>query len=194
MYEDSIEIPPSMLIPFVDPLTSLDDLIQFVYSSFDYLSVDSSLSINRAILTPKNHCVSEINDFPIDRFLGQLKEYIGFDTTNDVTQQAQYEDYLNTVTVSGLPLNVLTLKENCPIMLLRNLNPVQGLSNGTRLICRELGDNFIKAEIAVGDFKGQHMFIPRIPLESTCKLQCPIPFKRMQIQVRLCFAMTINKA
>lgn len=62
------------------------------------------------------------------------------------------------------------------------------------MISRELGDNFIKAEIAVGDFKGQHMFIPRIPLESTCKLQCPIPFKRMQIQVRLCFAMTINKA
>lgn len=41
VYEDSIEIPPSMLIPFVDPITSLDDLIQFVYPSFDYLSVDS---------------------------------------------------------------------------------------------------------------------------------------------------------
>lgn len=129
VYEDSIEIPRSMLIPFVDPITSLDDLIQFVYPSFDYLPVDSFLSINRATLTPKNDCVSEINDFLIDRFLGQLKEYIGFDTTNDVTQQAQYEDYLNTVSVSGLPLNVLRLKENCPIMLLRNLNLVQGLSN-----------------------------------------------------------------
>lgn len=84
VYEDSIEIPPSMLIPFVDPITSLDDLIQFVYPSFDYLSVDSFLSINRVVLTPKNDCVSEINDFLIDRFLGQLKEYISFDTTNDV--------------------------------------------------------------------------------------------------------------
>lgn len=79
-------------------------------------------------------------------------------------------------------------------MLLRNLNPVQDLCSGTRLICRQLGDNFIGAEIAVGDFKEEHVFIPRIPLETSSKAQCPIPFKRMQIPVRLCFAMTINKA
>lgn len=52
----------------------------------------------------------------------------------------------------------------------------------------------MKAEIAAGDFKGDHVFIPHIPLESSCKLQYPIHFKRMQIPVRLCFAMTINKA
>lgn len=76
------------------------------------------MSINRAILTPKNDCVADINDVLIDRFPSQLKEYMSFDTTNDISQQAQYEDFLHTVSASGLPLHVLRLKENCPVMLL----------------------------------------------------------------------------
>lgn len=69
------------------------------------------MSINRAILTPKNDCVADINDLLIDRFPGQLKEYTSFDATNDISQQAQYEDYLHTASASGLPLHVLRLKK-----------------------------------------------------------------------------------
>ncbi|KAK4395922.1 ATP-dependent DNA helicase RRM3 [Sesamum angolense] len=79
-------------------------------------------------------------------------------------------------------------------MLLRNSNPIEGLCNGTRLICRGLGEKVIHAEIATGHFKGKQTFIPRIPLESPDKRQCPIPFTRTQFPVKLCFAMTINKA
>ncbi|KAL3818110.1 hypothetical protein ACJIZ3_004015 [Penstemon smallii] len=192
--DDNIRIPSHMLIPFTDESASLDRLVESVYPSFENFSSDPYSVINRAILTPINDCVEEINDLLLDRFPGQVKEYISFNRTNDVVQQGEYEDYLSTISTSGLPPHILKLKKNCPVMLLRNLNPLQGLCNGTRLICRELGDNFIKAEIAVGDFKGVHVFIPRIPLESSDKLKCPIPFKRMQIPVRLCFVMTINKA
>ncbi|KAL7103884.1 hypothetical protein ACP275_08G208300 [Erythranthe tilingii] len=128
------------------------------------------------------------------KFPGALREYVSYNKTIDSKQQGEYEDYLNSVSVSGLPPHILRFKKNCPIMLLRNLNPIEGLCNGTRLICRELGDHFIGAEIAVGDFKGNHVFIPRIPLESSDKQKCPIPFKRMQFPVRPCFVMTINKA
>ncbi|KAL7093982.1 hypothetical protein ACP275_11G072600 [Erythranthe tilingii] len=192
--DDNIRIPPQMLIPVVDAVVSLDCLVDAVYPSFHIFSSNPCALINRAILTPKNEYVDSINDLLIDRFPGQVKEYVSFNNTTDASQQGEYEDYLNGISASGLPPHILKLKENCPIMLLRNLNPVQGLCNGTRLICRQLGDNFIKAEIAVGDFKGDQVFIPRIPLESSSKLQCPISFKRMQIPVRLCFAMTINKA
>lgn len=146
VFEDSVRLPPSMLIPFVDTISSLDSLIKFVYPSLGNFSMDSSVLINRAILTPKNDHVADINHLLIDRFPGQLKEYVSFDTTNDLSQQAQYGDYLNTISVSELPSHILRLKKNCPIMLLRNLNPVQDLCNGTRLICRQLGDNFIKAK------------------------------------------------
>ncbi|XP_012846883.1 PREDICTED: ATP-dependent DNA helicase PIF1-like [Erythranthe guttata] len=194
IFDDNIHIPNEMLIPFVDSEVSFGCLVDSVYPSFDTLSANPYALVNRAILTPINECVDYINDLLIDRFTGQVKEYISFNKTTNEMKQAEYEDYLNGVSASGLPLHVLRLKENFPIMLLRNLDPVRGLCNGTRLICRQLGDNFIKAEIATGDFKGDHVFIPRIPLESSSKLECPIPFRRLQIPVRLCFAMTINKS
>lgn len=124
IFEDNVRIPSSMLIPFVDMTTSLDCLIKFVYPSFDNFSTDSCALVNRAILTPKNDGVADIKDMLIDRFPGQLKEYVSFDTTNDSSQQAQYEDYINAVSASGLPSHILCLKENCPIMLLQNLNPI----------------------------------------------------------------------
>ncbi|KAL3834092.1 hypothetical protein ACJIZ3_008828 [Penstemon smallii] len=194
LFNENIRIPSHMLIPFTDINSSLDRLIQSVYPSFDAFVTNPLSFVDRAILTPKNDCVAELNDLLIDRFPGELKEYLSFNRATDCSQQAEYEDFLNCVSASGLPPHLLKLKKNCPIMLLRNLNPIQGLCNGTRLICKELGDNFIGAEIASGDFKGIYVFIPRIPIESSDKLKCPIPFKRMQFPVRPCFAMTINKA
>ncbi|KAL3844193.1 hypothetical protein ACJIZ3_001596 [Penstemon smallii] len=194
VFGENIRLPSSLIIPFVDVNSSLDQLIDCVYPCMDIFLNDPHSMVSRAILTTKNECVAELNDMLIDRFPGQLKEYVSFNRTNDALQQAEYEDYLSGVTASGLPPHILKLKKNCPIMLLRNLNPIEGLCNGTRLICTELGDNFIGAEISTGDFKGHHVFIPRIPLESSDKLKCPIPFRRMQIPVRPCFAMTVNKS
>ncbi|KAL3851390.1 hypothetical protein ACJIZ3_013272 [Penstemon smallii] len=194
LFDDNIAIPRSLYIPFVNAEESLNQLIDCVFPSLLDFRMDPYSFINRAILTPKNDCVEEINDLLINRYPGVAKEYVSFNSTIDSTQQGEYEDYLNGVSVGGLPPHLLNLKVNSPIMLLRNLNPVEGLCNGTRLICKELGDNFIGAEIAVGEFKGNHVFIPRIPLECTDKLKCPISFKRMQFPVRPCFAMTINKA
>lgn len=108
--------------------------------------------------------------------------------------QGDYEDFMNTINPNGFPPHKLLLKPNCPIMLLRNLNPTEGLCNGTRLICRELGYSTIKAEIAFGQFVGKEVFIPRITLSYDEGKKKTIPFKRTQFPVRLCFAMTINKS
>ncbi|KAL3818277.1 hypothetical protein ACJIZ3_004182 [Penstemon smallii] len=194
IFDENICIPSHMLIPFTDTYSSLNRLIDTVFPSLHQYMLDPISCIHRAILTPKNTCVSELNDLLMDKFPGEMKEYLSYNRANDSTQQAEYEDFLNCVSASGLPPHLLKLKKNCPIMLLRNLNPIEGLCNGTRLICKELGDNFIGAEIVTGDFKGNYVFIPRIPLESSDQLKCPIAFKRMQFPVRPCFAMTINKA
>jgi len=79
-------------------------------------------------------------------------------------------------------------------MLLQNLNLCEGLCNGTRLVCCNFERNIISAKIASGDLKNTHVFIPRIPLLSSQDEKIPIPFKRTQFPIRLCFAMTINKA
>lgn len=45
--------------------------------------------------------------------------------------EAHYStEYLNSINASGIPLSELTLKIGCPIMILCNLDPANGLCNG----------------------------------------------------------------
>lgn len=101
---------------------------------------------------------------------------------------------LTILTPQGLPPHKLTLKINAPIILLRNINPTEGLCNGTRLLCKGFNKNVIYAEISVGNYAGKPVFIPRITLEAPHDNFSSIPFKRKQFPIRLCYAMTINKA
>ncbi|KAH7521317.1 hypothetical protein FEM48_Zijuj07G0020200 [Ziziphus jujuba var. spinosa] len=49
------------------------------------------------------------------------------------------------------------------VILLRNINPSEGLCNGTRLIYHRFDQNVIDAEISVGEYLGKRVFLPRIP-------------------------------
>ncbi|KAL4574613.1 hypothetical protein LXL04_021447 [Taraxacum kok-saghyz] len=69
-----------------------------------------------------------------------------------------------------------------------------GLCNGTRLICRSFQPHVIDAEIAVGQHAGKRVFLPRIPLSPSDDDMFPFKLRRKQFPVKLCFAMTINKA
>jgi ATP-dependent DNA helicase PIF1 len=62
--------------------------------------------------------------------------------------------------ISDLPPGELKLKVGVPIILLRNLNPSEGLCNGTRLIVRDLQSKVIDAEIITGAHIGKRVFIP----------------------------------
>ena len=88
----------------------------------------------------------------------------------------------------------LELKENAHIMLLRNLDPSNGLCNGTRMICRGFAKNVVHAEISSGHCATKHIFIPRIQLSPPENEGYPFKFIRKQFSVRLCFEMTINIA
>ncbi|KAG5533516.1 hypothetical protein RHGRI_027634 [Rhododendron griersonianum] len=189
-----IKLPSSLILQPTTNTPPLDQLIQFVFPSFDLHRLDPLSLTNSAILTPKNLAVDEINEAMIAKFPGKEHTYLSFDETSDPTQQGLYIDFLNSITPPGMPCHHLGLKKNCPIMLLRNINPSQGLCNGTRLICKEFNSNLITAQIAVGERKGSTIFIPRIPLQPNDPQQYPVQFTRRQFPVRTCFAMTINKA
>ncbi|XP_042504703.1 ATP-dependent DNA helicase PIF6-like [Macadamia integrifolia] len=79
-------------------------------------------------------------------------------------------------------------------MLLRNLNPSHGECNGTRMVCRQFQKNVILAEITMGQFTGNLVPLPRIPLSPAENEGYPFHLKREQFPIRLSFAMTINKA
>ncbi|XP_019256420.1 PREDICTED: uncharacterized protein LOC109234823 [Nicotiana attenuata] len=127
------------------------------------------------------------------RFPEESKTFIGIDDTIEPHDQSQFEDLLHRLNPPGLPPYKVTLNQNCPIILLRNLNLCDGLCNGTRLTCCDFKTHVVSANISVGDFKNTHLFIPKIPLLSSQDEKMHIPFKRTQFPVRVFFAMTINK-
>ncbi len=79
-------------------------------------------------------------------------------------------------------------------MLLRNLDPSQGLANGTRLVVETCHPKVIEAKIVGGKHHGKHVFLPRIKLITSDDDQVPCVFSRHQFPLRLAFAMTINKS
>ncbi|CAL5413369.1 unnamed protein product [Camellia sinensis] len=157
--QNKIKIPASMIISnnFSNAENSIKDLIQTVFPNLKNYSKDPISMINSVVLTPKNDCIQEINALLIKQFPTKGRLYTSIDKTIDPNDQGQYEDFLNSLEPNGLPPHHLELKINSPIMTLRNIDPSIGLCNGTRLICRDLKDFIICAEIAVRDRKGQMM-------------------------------------
>ena len=85
------------------------------------------------------------------------------------------------------------LKVGILVMLLRNLDPSNGLCNGTRLIIRHCLIRLIEAEVLTGDRAGHVTFIPQIPLISA-NAGLPYCICRKQFPIRVAYAMTINKS
>ena len=166
---------------------NIDEFIREVYPSFDF-------NTERAILTPKNDGVDMLNDTIMDMFPGNSITYLSADSIVETDHQHLYPmEFLNSLNISGLPPQKLVLKVGCPVMLFRNLNPSQGLCNGTQLIVKSFKPHIIEAEIAVGINKGKLVLLPRITLISTDS-GMPFDLKRKQFPIRPSFAMTINKA
>uniref|UniRef100_A0A0A9BFG3 DNA helicase Pif1-like 2B domain-containing protein n=1 Tax=Arundo donax TaxID=35708 RepID=A0A0A9BFG3_ARUDO len=117
----------------------------------------------RAILSTKNEHVDELNAKMINRFPSKEKIYYSFDSIDDDSRNNYPLDFLNSITPNGLPLHVLKVKINYPVILLRNLDPHNGLCNGTGLMVRAFQNNIIDVNIVGGQHAGKRVFIPRIP-------------------------------
>jgi ATP-dependent DNA helicase PIF1 len=135
-----------------------------------------------------------INMRMIDCFQGEQMMYHSFDTAVHDPNNNYPLEFLNTLTPNGLPPHVLKLKVGCPIMLLRNIEPANGLCNDTRLVVRGFQKNSIDAEIVLGQLAKMQIFLPRIPLFPSKDEMFPFQFKRKQFLIRLSFAMMVNKA
>lgn len=61
-------------------------------------------------------------------------------------------------------------------MLLQNLDPTNGLCNGTRIICRGFAENVLHCEISSGHYAMKHMFLLRIKLSPLENEGCPFSF------------------
>jgi ATP-dependent DNA helicase PIF1 len=133
-----IKIPESLILQ--QQQRNLDGLISFVYSHGCELEHASSYFSNHAILCPTTDIVDTINYKIIEALKYAEMSYYRSDsiddsTTNHLTMEALYPtEFLNTLSINGLPDHVLHLKIGVPVMLLRNHDPTRGLCNGTQLI------------------------------------------------------------
>ncbi|KAK8953772.1 hypothetical protein KSP39_PZI002518 [Platanthera zijinensis] len=188
-----IHIPTSMVIPW-DGDNSVSVLINNIFSNISSTTTTYDYWENRALLSPLNEDVAYLNEKCLHVFPGEETVYYSFDSVDDDKFNLYPQEFLNTVSVSNMPPHKLSLKKGAPIMLLRNLNPLSGLCNGSRLICRHFSKNLIEAEILTGQHKGKPVFLPRIPLKNTGDQHMPFELTRKQFPIRLSFALTINKS
>ena len=194
---NSVKLPAQFLIRSDDgSQPQLSALFEEIYGDLSSNYNNQNYFKNRVILTPKNSDVHAINNEVNRRLTNTEVEYLSVDSVEDEEQQQRgfYPlEFLNTLTITGMPPHKLALRVGAPVILLRNLHGDQGMCNGTRLRVIELRRAVIAAEILTGTHVGRKVFIPRITLISHNKT-LPFQLRRRQFPIQLAYAMTINKA
>ncbi|KAG8375854.1 hypothetical protein BUALT_Bualt09G0002400 [Buddleja alternifolia] len=153
---DFIHLPQSMVIPG-EHEQSIYQLIDSIFINMVDHADDANYMVGRAIITPRNIDVDNINQMLIELFPSEERVYTSWDSVDEDNNNNLYiAELINSLSISGLPPHQLTLKRGSPIMLLRNVAPELGLCNGTRLICQNLETNFIDAKIMTGPYQGDH--------------------------------------
>ena len=171
---------------------TLDDLINNVYPDIENLPTKRSQWLReRAITSSKNSVVDEINRELLNRYQSESRPFNSIDNvvnSGDITRYSHI--YLNSLNPSELLPHKLIIKIGAPIMLLRNLKPPK-LCNGTSLQVMGFRNNVIVTKILTGPGTGEEI---GIPLDITYSSDMPCPFGRIQYPVKVCFAITIDKA
>ncbi len=108
------------------------------------------------------------------------------------------DDFLNKLNAPGVPPHEITLKLNDYVFLIRNYSAKDDLMNGTKLRVLALPSGACRGILVRHLETGQIHLIPRILFEvkyvSRKRKVTPFKVMRRQYPVRLCYAMTVNKA
>lgn len=188
--EDFVDLPARLCME----RSLRDDLINFVFPDLLRNYTDHQWMAERAILAPHNATVWDINNHILSLMPSEEQVFYSSDQICPGDHNTRLEvpvEYLNTLAGGGLPPHELRLKTGIPVMLMRNLDPSNGLCNGTRLIVDQvINGRVLKATIAGTD---RTVMIPRIDLSPKDGM-FPFEWKRRQFPVRVAFAMTINKS
>jgi hypothetical protein len=184
------------LPPFVTTTTSVETFFEKVFPlpAMQQAHQNWTYFQSRVILTTRNDTVADINNRILTRMTGEIRIYEAIDSVDTKEEETTTPiEFLRAQNPSSLPPAKLKLKVGAPIILLRNLFPAEGLCNGTRLVVKALYESGLDAVILGGQFHGQKRYIPRILLTHEMQ-KGGWTHHRRQFPVKLCFAMTINKA
>ncbi|KAL8156433.1 hypothetical protein AgCh_001501 [Apium graveolens] len=187
--DPEILIPDQFIIPRINnPLTNIINVmypgIELSYKEHQYLK-------DRAILSPTNKIVDEINNHVLDRIPGEEHVYLSVDIIdegpiNENDQNSAFpEEFLNSIDMPGMPKHKLKLKIGGVVMLTRNINQVFGMCNGTRLIAKKLFKWTVECEIITGSHaETRHIILRFITTPPNNNSKWPFIFKRKQFPLQ----------
>ena len=190
-----IDIPATMRV------NDVASLVNAIYPSIScHPPPPPDYFLNRMILAAQNADVGELNNMVLNQMSGNMRTYFSVDTlieeagADGVGNPPVPIEFLRSINTSSLPPGELHVKIGCPLILIRNLSPSQGLCDGTRMVVKRMSDRVLEVRLIGGDHDGQLAFIPRITLIPSNTADLAFKFKRRQFPVRLAFAISINKS
>ena len=153
---------------------------------------DRSWLEGRTILCSTNAEVKMVNDMISTMLPGNQGTYNSADELQNSQDLLRFNvEFLHSLTPSGFPPHSLSLKPGMPLMLLRNINPREGLCNGTKLVFEASLDNKVLQCVVSGS--NRTVLIPRIVFIPKAN-EFPFEWQKRQFPVKPAFATTINKS
>ncbi len=182
-------------IPHEFTTSTVEQAIDHIYGNLqDHLNNEEFFK-TRSILAPTNSVITKINKDMLEKLPGNEFLFESIDSVPDQDVLQAPIEFLHKLDPSGVPPHELRLKIGAPIMLIRNLDLKNGHCNGVRYIVLQLTQHHIYAKkMGIPMSHPQStIYIPRIPIIKK-SMGLPFLFKRIQLPVKLAFAMTINKS
>ena len=179
--------PPLIVTPNVSSLCS------WVFEGLGSNYQDAKWMTSRVVLAPHNSTILTVNNHMSALFPGVGWMCTSADMPEDSLQGDVQVEYLNTLEMSGMPPHKLLLKKHMPILLLRNINPGEGLCNGTRLVVESVASNgFIL--VARNPINDKLVYIPRTTTQPTDVTRVGFLWTRRQFPITPAFGMSIHKS
>ncbi len=152
------------LYPEIHQAPSLDTLIHVVFLALAINYANQGYMDRRAILTTKNTIVNSFYTLIAEVVPGREHIFLLANSveTRDDQVMAIGTEFMNTITLAGMPPHHLALKVGVRVILLRNINAASGLCNGTCIIIWSLAWRLIIAQIIGGAHVGNIVNILRI--------------------------------
>ena len=186
---DDVELPPAVL----SPARSLAELAERIFPDLAQNLEDPHWLEERTILTVLNSDAKKINDHIITRVPGPEKVCTSVDSMVDPNAVPLATEVLNKIEISGMPSHQIRLKSGAPVLLTRNLD-APSIVNGTLCVAKTLLENVLELTVLTGPARGQTLFVPRVPFESSSDSGLGFSFRRLQFPVSVAFGMTINRS